>query len=170
MAEALLRFALDERGCQDIVVSSAGTWAHFGDRATPEAEAAVEARGADLSGHRSRPFLAEEAEAADLVIAMTSVHLKEIGTVAPRAVSKLRLMKELVELEPEIEGATTAERVSGILGAKRPPTRRALDLDDPIGLPLSAYERCAREIWASTSLLADWLCGAPVQEGNGVLG
>ncbi len=159
MAEALLRHALDERGCDEISVASAGTWAHFGDTATTEAETAVEAKGADLSSHRSRPLLAEEVEAADLVIAMTSVHLKEIEALVPGSAPKTRLMKELAELGPEIGDADLPGRVATILSAARPATRRALDLDDPIGLPLSAYERCAREISASIDALAEWLCG-----------
>ncbi|MEA3056833.1 MAG: hypothetical protein QOD30_2265, partial [Actinomycetota bacterium] len=43
--------------------------------------------------------------------------------------------------------------------------RRALDLDDPMGLPVFAYERAAGEIDLGVQRLADLLCGPlPVEE------
>ena len=97
--------------------------------------------------------MAEIAE-ADLVIAMTSVHVREIAQSVPDALPKVRLMKELVELE--LEPRAGLER---LLAATRPAARRNLDVDDPMGLLPRSYERAAREIEAGVRVLADVLCG-----------
>ncbi len=159
MAEAMLRHALQTRGCADIEVASAGTWAHFGSRATPEAIQTVAAMGIDLGAHRSRPLDPGELAAADLVVAMTSVHVRDILQMAPRVEPKLRLLKELAELDvADVRGSSPAERLAALLRATRPPSRRSLDLDDPIGLPLHAYERCAADVGCGIEVLADVLC------------
>jgi protein-tyrosine-phosphatase len=158
MAEGLFRLALERRRCTEVEVGSSGTWAYAGSAPTPEAAKVAADLGADISSHRSRPLTADEVEKADVVIAMTSVHLKEIADVAPGARDKVFLMKELREIQPRpaLGGGVRALRTG-----QRPSWRRALDLDDPIGLPLGAYQRCADEIHAGTELLANVLCGPP---------
>jgi protein-tyrosine-phosphatase len=158
MAEGLFRLGLHRRRCPEVAVASSGTWAYAGSSATPEAAKVVAERGADISLHRSRPSTKEEVEAADVVIVMTSVHKKEILDVAPAARDKIFLIKELAEIQPRPKlGGGLAELWKG----QRPSWRRDLDLDDPIGLPLSAYKRCARLIHEGTELLANVLCGPP---------
>jgi protein-tyrosine phosphatase len=155
MGEALLRHALEERGCNQVEVASAGTWADLGHPATVDARVAVSAYGASLNIHHSRPLTPEELNAADLIVAMTSVHLREIRSLAPEAANKVVLMKELVEIERASDGSGLDTLFDGV----RPSYRRALDVDDPIGLPFSAYERCAKELKAGVDVLADVLCG-----------
>jgi protein-tyrosine-phosphatase len=155
MAEALLRYKLERRGCDGVEVSSAGTWADFGNSATSEAQEAVAARGADLSGHRSRPLTEDELAAADVVVAMTSVHLREIEELSPDSMGKVVLLKELAEIEV---AETSGDGLRAFLAGKRPTPRRDLDVDDPIGLPFGAYERCCNELEAGVTLLADVLC------------
>jgi protein-tyrosine-phosphatase len=158
MAEGLFRLGLEARRCTDVEIASSGTWAYVGSSATPEAAKVVAERGADISSHRSRPATKEEVEAADLVIVTTSVHTTEILAVAPTARDKIFLIKELAEINPRPRlGGGMRELWRG----QRPSWRRDLDLDDPIGLPLSAYKRCARLIHAGTELLANVLCGPP---------
>lgn len=160
MAEVMLREELRRRGCTDIEVASAGTWAGAGDPAMPEARQAMTARGISLEEHRSRPLNAEELAAADLVVAMTSVHARELGDLAQDVGTKVVLMKELVEMEVgEPSGPGPDARLEAVLRGRRPEPRRALDLDDPMGLPLFAYERAAGEIAAGVERLADLLCG-----------
>ncbi len=149
----MLRHVLQERDCSDVEVMSAGTWADAGSPATDDAVAVTAASGGDLSRHRSRSLTPDLLEAADVVIAMTSVHLGEIRQMSPDALNKVRLAKELVELRP------TAPGLGGMLAARRPEPRRSLDVDDPIGLPITAYQRCARELAAAVAVLADALCG-----------
>ena len=160
MAEALLRHELDARGCTDVEVASAGTWAGHDHPATSDAVRVVGDLGVDLQRHASRPLSASDVERADLVIAMTGVHVREITALAPGAVDKIRLMKELREIEIENSGPreTVAGRLDALLAGKRPHPRRSLDVDDPMGLPRSAYERCATELRDGISALVGVLC------------
>ena len=158
MAEGLFRVALERRRCTEVEVASAGTWAYAGSAPTPEAAKVAADLGADISSHASRPLVAEEVEESDLVIAMTSVHLKEIADLTPHARDKVFLMKELREIQPR---PALGAGAAGLRAGQRPSWRRALDLDDPIGLPLGAYQRCADEIHAATEALANVLCGPP---------
>ena len=160
MAEALMRHALERVGRTDIEVSSSGTWAGAGHGATLEACSVLEGRGIDLTNHRSTPLSEEALRQADLIVAMTSVHLREIEELLPGTRSKTLLMKEILELKNRRaeDGASIEDRLTRVLEAKRPEYRRALDLDDPIGLPLFAYERCASEIEAGVDELVSLLC------------
>lgn len=162
MAEALLRHKLAERGCFDIEVASAGTWADLGRPATPEALQVLAERGIPFDDHRARPVDLEELAEADLVIAMTSVHVRELKAMSDEVGTKLLLMKEIVEMEV---GEGTFEdppaRLVNVLQGKRPEPRRALDVDDPMGLPTAAYQRAAGEIEKGIDRLADLLCGTP---------
>jgi protein-tyrosine-phosphatase len=161
MAEGLMRHELAQRRCHDVEVASAGTWAGFGHPATPEAISAAAALGVDIASHRSRPLEADELRRADLIVAMTSVHVKEILNVAPEAASKLVLLKQLAETDVRKgpPNAPPRERLRVLLSARRPELRRAHDLDDPIGLGLPAYERCLSELRVGIDQLADSLCG-----------
>jgi protein-tyrosine-phosphatase len=160
MAEALLRRALEGRRCSEVEVASAGTWAAPGYPATSEAVATLAGRSVDLASHRSRPLEASEVASADLVVAMTSVHVREILRESPEARRKVVLLKELAELEIEDAAATSLpDRLAAILSAGRPPPRRSLDVDDPIGLPGFAYDRCADELEAGVAALVELLCG-----------
>lgn len=153
MGEALLRHELAQRGCDDVEVSSCGTWASAPQPATEHAVAVLGGRGIDLVPHRSRALDPSEIEGADLVLAMTSVHVREIEQVAPAALPNVRLMKELVELDVEPGSGLPA-----LLAATRPAPRRDLDVDDPMGLLQRSYERAAGEIEAGVKVLADAIC------------
>jgi protein-tyrosine phosphatase len=161
MAEALLRARGDERGAA-LRISSSGTWAIDGEPATDGAVAAMETRGIDLSFHRSKPFDPDRGRDADLIVAMTSVHLREIEAALPGSIVKTRLLKELHQLPgPDEDGGggdTPIARLHGLLQAPRPPWVRSLDLDDPMGLPFGAYEVCAAELERGIERLLD-LCG-----------
>ncbi|HEX2294717.1 MAG TPA: hypothetical protein VHN37_05345 [Actinomycetota bacterium] len=154
MGEALLRHELERRGCADVEVSSCGTWASAPQPATGHAVTVLGGRGIDLSAHRSRALDANELEDADLVLAMTSVHVREIEQMAPAALPKVRLVKELVELD-----LRPGAGLEALLAATRPAPRRNLDVDDPMGLLPRSYERAAGEIEAGVRVLADALCG-----------
>jgi protein-tyrosine phosphatase len=165
MAEALLRYELRKRRCRGIKVASAGTWAMNGNSASADAISTLGSRGVDLSEHRSRSLVIEELEAADLIVAMTSVHVREIVALSPGVERKIRLLKELDKLVPRQVGGTESERLAGMLAVARPRRRRALDVDDPMGLPISSYERCVSELETGIRALADVLCG-PVPDGG----
>jgi protein-tyrosine phosphatase len=168
MAEGLMRHALEARGCRDVEVASAGTWGGEGARSTPEAVAVLRERGIDIGSHRSRALDPTEVEAADVVVAMTSVHVREILDVAPNAGPKVVLLKALAEIKAPPRD-DPAERFQAWLAAPRPEWHRAMDVDDPIGLPFGAYERCVREIEAGVGALADVVCGSENEGSTGRL-
>jgi protein-tyrosine phosphatase len=160
MAEGLMRHALEERGCNGINVTSAGTWAYTGSPATADAIATVGKSGVDLSAHASRPIEMDELLAADIIVAMTSVHVREIAGLAPEVIDRVVLMKELAEIKPKpvSKDARAEVRLDALLRGDRPPRRRSLDVDDPMGLPVSAYERTARELQEGIDVLVHTLC------------
>jgi protein-tyrosine-phosphatase len=162
MAEVMLRHTLQQRDCSGVEVASTGTWAYAGQPATQVAIDTLTGRGIDLSKHQSRPLVEEEVSGADLVIGMTSVHQREVLALVPSVASKFRLIKELPELRvPKPDGTSMEERLAALLAAPRPAPRRALDVDDPMGLPVSAYERTYSELQAGIDALVDRLCPPP---------
>jgi protein-tyrosine-phosphatase len=166
MAEVLLRNELQRRGCDGVQVASCGTWAGAGYAATDDAVVAMARRRIDLSAHRSRPLDADEVADADLVVAMTSGHVDEILEQVPGAAHKVIRLKEIAEMAKESSASDAAARLAAFLLSDRPGSRRGLDVDDPIGLPASAYARCADELDAGVRVLADVLCGTILPEGK----
>ena len=162
MAELLMREALSRRGCDGVEVVSSGTWAEPGYGAAESAVDALRDRGLDLSAHRTRAFDPEEANDADLIVAMTSVHVREILEVAPGAADKLVMLKEIPEIRMEQDAATSAsskDRLRTLLAGARPEPRRTLDVDDPIGLPAGAYDRCVSDLELGIDALVAVICG-----------
>lgn len=137
-----------------------GTWAYYGRPATEEGIETLRARGIDMTGHLSRPVVADELKAADLIVAMTSVHVREIVNLLPEVADRLVLMKELREIQSAPAGpdATKEEKVKALLSGERPKPRRALDVDDPMGMPMGAYERCVNELQEGVDTLVKVLC------------
>ncbi|CAN5771779.1 hypothetical protein BH18ACT15_BH18ACT15_13280 [soil metagenome] len=157
MAEALLRHELTRRGCEDVTVSSSGTVAHDGLQSTNEARATLRRIGIDLESHRSRSVKRTTLEEADIVVVMTREHAREVLSLAPGIRDRLFLAKELAAMPPPT-GDSPVERLTELAGAKRPPSRRKLDLDDPMGLPGSAYEATVEDLKGTVEALADLFC------------
>ena len=160
MAEALAREAFARLGCDEVEVASAGTWADYGSPASSGAQSIMSNRGLDISRHRSKPLERGEVGRSDLVVVMTSVHVQEVGEAAGKeTLSKVFRLKELAEIpaSPAPEGSLE-DRLASLLKAPRPQPRRSLDVDDPIGLPISAYERCVAELDQGVGALAELLC------------
>ena len=159
MAEGLLERLLETRGCAGFTVRSAGTWARPGIRATSDAVSVAGEMGVDLTGHRSRELTDADIRRADLVVAMTSVHVQEVLELAPKESAKVVMLKELAEIDAGAPGERSPEQaLRSLLEGPRPEPRRRLDVDDPMGLPRSAYVRAAREIERGVTALADALC------------
>ncbi len=108
---------------------SAGVAAWRGAPASAEAVAVMRELGIDVSAHRSRPLTKELADGADVILAMTEDHRREIARRFPEAKAKTHL-------------------VTGFgLGPAR-------DVADPIGLPEDVYRHIRDEIIAA---LGDFL-------------
>ncbi len=161
MAEVLLKVELRRRGRTDVEVASSGTWGMDGRPATPEAVETVGELGIDLSSHRARSLDVDEVCSSDIVVAMTSVHVREIIQMVQDAGPKVVLLKQLRETEvaPLAAGASDAERIRALLGGGRPASVRAHDLDDPMGMPLGTYRRTRTELLDGIERLADLICG-----------
>ena len=80
MAEVVLRAKLAQARIGDVEVTSSGTggW-HVGDPMDSRAAAALRRRGYDGSSHRARQFRAGWFADRELVLAMDSGHLSELG-------------------------------------------------------------------------------------------
>ena len=72
MAAAMMA-DIAEKNDLNVLVDSAGVFAGIGEKATPEAVRAMEKRGIDLSGHRTKPLTDELIDMADIILVMTSV-------------------------------------------------------------------------------------------------
>lgn len=134
-------------------MSSAGTWGVEGEPPTRLAKAVMADRGVDISSQIAASLELDQLREADLVLAMTSVHRREILEKDAGSAGKVILLKELQEMEAA--GRSPEERLASLVSSARPPSRRALDLDDPMGLPLGVYERCAQEISDAVDRLVD---------------
>ncbi len=124
IAEGLCRKMLAERvgcGVDDLVtrgvhVMSAGTTAYGGGPVSPESVEVCRKRGVDISRHVSRPLTTDLLLSADHVFGMTGQHLEAIKRSSGRAALRASVLSP-----------------SG-------------DIADPVGGPLSDYERAAVEI------------------------
>ncbi len=86
MAHVVLEARLEDAGLADrIEVQSSGTgdW-HVGNRMDRRAAATLTAAGYDPSRHRARQYDAASAAGVDLVLAMDSQNLADIGGSSPR--------------------------------------------------------------------------------------
>lgn len=121
MAEGLLRKAVSGRS--DIAVSSAGVAASKGSSASPETLMVLKKRGASLDGFKSRPVSEAALKEATHVFAMTEGHLAMLEARFPQHADKFFLVREF----------------SGISDK-----RQGIDVPDPIGMGMPAYEEVAK--------------------------
>ncbi len=125
MAEAVLRARWSARLCiapaellaHGGAVSSAGTGARAGERASEEAVELLAERRIDLTKHRARLVGVEQLRGADEVLAMTAGHLRQLRQRAPE------LEARCILLDPD-----------------------GNDVADPIGAGMRAYRQCLGQI------------------------
>lgn len=121
MAVGLLRQRLAEDGLDgQVAVVSAGTWGLDGQPASIHAVQVMAERGVDIRDHRARTLRHYDIEPADLILTMEESHRRSIFHAQPAALKKVFLLSEM----------------AGEHG----------DVDDPYGLPIEAYRRCAEEL------------------------
>jgi glycine hydroxymethyltransferase len=114
MAEGLFRHMVGKR--PDLKVRSAGVSTYPGQPPSHHAVEALADLGIDISGIRSQPLSEEVVRNATCIIAMTRGHLETIQYLFPEAAEKTYLLREFEKDAP------------------------SLDISDPIGLGLDAYE------------------------------
>ena len=118
MAEGWLNQKLAGKGW---AAESAGVGAWGGSPATPEAVEAMREIGVDLSKHRSRALTRAMVAGAEIVLAMTEGHRKEIARRFPEAEKKTFL----------VHGFGLGE---------------AGDVADPVGYSVEVYRRTRDEL------------------------
>src|SRR5215469_10293012 len=114
MAEGLFREMVSGR--PDVRVRSAGLSAFAGQPPSAHAVEVLANLGIDISGCRSKPLSLDLIRDATCVMAMTRSHLESIQYLFPEVTEKVFLLREF-------EDAPTS-----------------LDVSDPIGMSLEAYE------------------------------
>lgn len=113
--------------------TSAGLFAQYGVRASPEAIEILSERGLDLRSHLSRPLTRELVDAANVVVVMTGAHRDQLADAFPGAREKVFLLRSF---DPKAEDA---------------------DIRDPYGMAPEAYRRAYREMDAAMPELLSFL-------------
>jgi protein-tyrosine-phosphatase len=170
MAEAFLRHRLEGRRV-DVHVGSAGLRL-VGEPASANGVDVLAVRGLDLSGHRSRIVDRDLLERSDLVLAMSREHLREAVLELPDAWPRAFTLKELVRRGEMIGRRAPGESIEGWLNRAHSGRNRTDllgsssddDVDDPIGLARSAYEKTADELSDLVDRLADLLWPEAAEE------
>lgn len=176
LAAQLLATRLADLG---VTVSSAGTRARGGTPMTPEAQALAADRGipSSLSAeHAARYLTPAHVAAADLVLAMTRDHRREIVELDPSRVRTAFTVRELARLAADVSDDELRAAASAVAGSGSPVSadadaeararfaaalavvagRRGLvlppaspdddDVIDPYGRSTATYERSADEM------------------------
>lgn len=164
MAEVLLRRRLPGADVRSAAV--------LGPGGVPASEGSVRSManiGIDISGHRSRVLDPGEVEAADLVLCMARLHLREVVVRTPGALAKSFTLKEIVRLAelrgPRDPGVELRVWIGELGQGRRPgglladvPTD---DVADPMGQRQARYDECAIELDGLVDRLASLVFDAP---------
>jgi protein-tyrosine-phosphatase len=131
MAEYLLKKRLKENGLSNQVleVRSAGTKTYNGTFAGDQTIYVMQARGLDISRHRTRVVDEEIMGWADLVLCMEGEQRDSLHQAYPQAKDKVHLITDYC----------------GGAG----------DISDPTGRPTAAYEECAKKLEELTQALIE---------------
>jgi protein-tyrosine-phosphatase len=96
MAEAMLRRKLEnEEVPGEWQVSSAGTWATEGIRASEMGVAVMREHDLDTSAHRARAVTQAMLAEADLILTMTSGHAEALRVEFPEVRGRIHLLSEM---------------------------------------------------------------------------
>ena len=110
MAEGLLRAALPQGWEDEVIVSSAGTYAWDGQPASSLSVKVMKEKGFDISKHRARLVTPDIINKASLVVAMAGGHLEKMKADVPGAGEWMIL---LGELDPAREDPGVADPIGG---------------------------------------------------------
>ena len=121
MGEGILRGLVGRTPDAGIDVRSAGTLGIVGAPASDEAVRVARSHGVDISRHASSSANAANVEAADVVLAMTEMHVEELRERFPEAADRIHLLSMYAD------------------GSD-------IDVPDPVGGPVEEYESAYRMI------------------------
>jgi protein-tyrosine-phosphatase len=139
MGAALLQHALagQKEPLRSLKVYSAGVASRSGEPASANAVTALKKVGIELKGHQSQPVTQELLDKAILVLCMTESHRDMIEITAQPVPERLYLFKELMG------------------------NRADLEISDPYGMHLSAYEASRDDMVAAIPSIVDYLAKLP---------
>ena len=120
VAEALLRDRLEMQEYEGYTVSSAGTWADGGQRASTYGVEIMAEQDLDISGHRSQVVDKAQLLKSDLVLCMESGHAEALRAEFPDQAEKIHMLTEMLHMRYSIS--------------------------DPYGGPRENYERMVDEL------------------------
>ncbi len=121
MGEGILRELVRRSGAGGVEVGSAGTLGIVGAPATDEAVDVARTHGVDILGHVSSAVTSESLSSADVILAMTELHVDEMVAGFPEAKDRTALLSVYAD------------------GSD-------VDVPDPIGGPVEEYESVYRMI------------------------
>lgn len=124
MAEGLFKDMLRKNNIENIKVSSAGLSVFPGEHANEKAIRALKEKGIDISSHRARQ-IHDEFDKADIILAMTSSHIKIIEDYLKFSKKEKPRLFTLKEFAAKISG----EKLSDA------------DIDDPYGRDYDYYKK-----------------------------
>lgn len=176
MMERIMRDSISRRGSgQDILIASAGTWAHPGEPMQPFAAATLTERDVDAGNFTATPITEDLVRSADLVITAAREHRSHVVGLVPGALRRTFTLLELarVATSPKVvtptattpsEAASTAaplhQRVAWAAQMRGSVSRHednVDDLEDPLGAPLSDYRQRADLIIAAVDQIVPFL-------------
>ncbi|MEP9390793.1 DUF4012 domain-containing protein [Gordonia sp. VNK1] len=158
MGERILR-AMAARGDVDVTVTSAGVGAQNAQPMHPLSAQVLGERGYDADGFESRYLRPQILETADLVLTMTRKHRAACQRMLPARWKRMFTLTEFVELRKVLGDDAPLQEFIDSRG--RVDTNSAsLDIVDPMGQPIEAFERVFSEIEPKVGEVAEWL-GVP---------
>ena len=141
MGAALLQHALRAQSepLKSLKVHSAGVATLGGEPASPNAVAALRKVGIDLKGHSSRRITQEMLDEALVVLCMTESHRDMIELSADPIPRRLYLFREF-----------TGDPMN-------------MEIPDPYGMHLSAYEACRDELVSAIPSIVKFISELPAE-------
>jgi protein-tyrosine-phosphatase len=141
MGAALLQHALSAQPepLRSLRVLSAGVASRTGQPASPNAVAALKKVGIDLKGHVSQPVTQELLDRSLLVLCMTESHRDMIELTADPVPKRLHLFREFTGVKENME------------------------IPDPYGMHLSAYEASRDEMVSAIPSIVAFLQTIPAE-------
>lgn len=154
MAQGFLTHEARERGL-DLTVRSTGTHAWVGRAATFEGRKVMNELGVPIDDHRTRELDAELLDWADLVLGLSSEHVRDVVRDFPCVFEKTFGLREFVHLLDFAEGPEVVAAAHSVRSSAGLPS--AVDIDDPYGDREESYRRTAGEIRLLISEMASRL-------------
>jgi protein-tyrosine phosphatase len=159
LAEAMMRKTLMERPSlrERVRCKSAGLDAVEGAKAERGAATVAQQYDIDLSRHRARLLNARFVQDADLVLTMTTHQKDRAIERYPDCANYVYTLREFIQRFTPVESNRRQNPIVREIMAMNHEPPHDLDILDPMGQSIEAYQECARQIKAAIIALAELL-------------